>query len=486
MRPKLNLLSDELVKQIIKEGFALLMNPGIQVHNDEALSLLADAGAEVDTENKIAKIPEKIARQALDTRPSEFYLYDLNGNQVVHFGGDSVHFDPGSGGITILDSESQQQRQALTEDLIKFVKLVETIPQLDAQSTAFITSDVPEAIGDLYRLYLALNYMRKPIITGAFEKETWWTMKDMLVAVVGSEKDLAEKPVAVFDACPSPPLKWSDITCQNLIDCAKCSVPAELISMPIAGATSVVTIAGAVVQHTAESLSGVTINQLTNPGAPVVWGGSPATFDMRKGTPPMGAIGTWMINCAYIQVGKELGMPTHSYLGMSDAKIVDAQCGLESCSAFMAALAGANMVSGAGMMDFESCQSYEKLVIDAEIIGMAKRLIAGIDGRQTPIALDIIQELGHKADYLRHPHTMRWYREELYIPSEVIDRDTLEVWEKKGSKSTWERAQDRVNSLLTQYQPSPISDEVKKELRDITTKAANKVGMKKLPDLPFE
>ena len=484
MRPKLNLLSDELVKQIIEEGFALLMNPGILVKNDEALSLLADAGAEVDMENKIAKIPEKIARQALDTRPSEFYLYDLDGNQVVHYGGDSVQFDPGSGGITILDSETQRQRQALTEDYVKFIKLVETVPQIDAQSTAFITSDVPEAIGDLYRLYLALNYMRKPIITGAFDKETWWTMKDMLVAVVGSEKDLAEKPIAVFDACPSPPLKWSDITCQNLIDCAKYNIPAELISMPLAGATSVVTLAGAAVQHTAENLSGVVINQLSNPGAPIVWGGSPATFDMRKGTTPMGAIGTWMINCAYVQVGKELGMPTHSYLGMSDAKIVDAQCGLESSSAFMAALAGANMVSGAGMMDFESCLSYEKLVIDAEIIGMAKRLIAGIDGRQTPIALDIVQELGHKADYLSHPHTRKWFREELYIPSEVIDRDTLEAWEKKGSKSTWERAQDRVNDLLAKYQPSPMSSEVKKELRDITTKAANKAGMKKLPSLP--
>jgi trimethylamine--corrinoid protein Co-methyltransferase len=486
MRPKLNLLSDELVKQIIEEGFALLLNPGIQLHNEEALSLLADAGAEVDREKKIAKIPEKVARQALVTLPSEFYLYDLDGNRVVHYGEDSVQFAPGSGGITILDRETQQQRQALTEDLVEFVKLVEMIPQLDAQSTAFITADVPEAIGDLYRLYLALNYMRKPIVTGAFEKETWWTMKDMLVAVVGSEKDLAEKPVAVFDACPSPPLKWSDITCQNLIDCAKTNVPAELISMPIAGATSVVTIAGAVVQHTAESLSGVTINQLANPGAPVVWGGSPATFDMRKGTTPMGDVGTWMLNCAYVQVGKELGIPTHSYLAMSDAKIVDAQCGLESSSAFMAALAGANMVAGAGMMDFESCISGEKLVVDAEIIGMAKRLIAGIDGRQTPIALDVVQDLGHKADYLGHPHTMKWFREELYIPSEVIDRDSLEAWEKKGSKSTWERAKDRVHSLLAQYQPSPISDEVRKELRDLTTKAARKAGMEKLPDLSFD
>lgn len=486
MRPKLEILSNELVKQIIEEGFVLLMNPGIQIHNEAALSLLADAGAEVDIENKIAKIPERIAHQALDSSPSEFYLYDLDGKQVVHYGGDSVQFDPGSGGIAILDSDTQKQRPALTEDYVKFIKLVEMLPQVDAQSTAFITSDVPEGIGDLYRLYLALNFMQKPIITGAFEKETWWTMKEMLVAIVGSEKALAEKPIAVFDVCPSPPLKWSDITCQNLIDCAKNNVPAQLISMPIAGANSPVTLAGAIVQHTAESLSGVTINQLANPGAPIVWGGSPATFDMRTGTTPMGAIGTWMINCAYVQVGKALGLPTHSYLGMSDAKIVDAQCGLESTSAFMAALAGANMVSGVGMMDFESCLSYEKLVVDEEIIGMAKRLIAGIDGRQTPIALEIMQELGHKGKFLSHPHTKKWFREELYIPSEVIDRDTLETWEKKGAKSTWDRAKERVDSLLPQYQPPPISDEVRNELRHITTKAANKVGMEKLPVLSFE
>jgi trimethylamine--corrinoid protein Co-methyltransferase len=97
-----------------------------------------------------------------------------------------------------------------------------------------------------------------------------------------------------------------------------------------------------------------------------------------------------------------------------------------------------------------------------------------------------MQELGHKGNFLSHPHTKKWFREELYIPSEVIDRDTLEAWEKKGSKSTWERAKDRVDSLLTQYQPSPISDEVRKELRDLTTREANRAGMEKLPDLSYD
>jgi trimethylamine--corrinoid protein Co-methyltransferase len=487
MRPKLNLLSDELVEQIIHEGFELLMDPGVRVHNDEALKLLADAGAKVDFETQIAYIPEKVVRQALKTRPSEFYLYNLNGEKVVHYGGDSVQFDPGSAAITVLDSETQEQRQPLTKDFVKFVKLVETIPQLDAQSTAMICVDVPEEIGDLYRLYLALNFMQKPIITGAFGKDTWWTMKDMLVAMVGSEQALAKKPIAVFDVCPSPPLLWSDLTCQNMIDSARFGIPSELVSMPLAGATSPVTLAGAVVQHTAECLSGVTICQLAKAGAPIVWGGSPAAFDMREGTTPMGAVGTWMIDCAYTQIGKALGMPTHAYLGMTDAKIVDAQSGLESSGGtILAALAGVNMVSGAGMMDFESCQSYEKLVIDAEIIGMSKRLIKGIEARDNPIALTLMRELGHRADYLAQPHTLKWFAEELYMPSAVIDRGSLDGWKRKDSKSTWERAQDRVDELLATYQASPISNELRAELREIATHAAQKFGMDELPPLPLD
>ena len=484
MRPQFKILSDELVERIIAEGFDLLQDPGVRVHNSEALDLLADAGADVDLDSQIAYIPREIVERALDTAPSDFHLYDLDGEPVVHYGGDSVQFDPGSAAITVLDSDTKEQRAPVTEDFVKFVKLVETLPQIDAQSTAFICTDVPEEIGDLYRLYLALNYMRKPIVTGAFRKDTWWTMKDMLVAVAGGEAELAEKPIAIFDVCPSPPLLWSDLTCQNMIDCARHGIPSELVSMPLAGATAPVTIAGAVVQHAAECMSGVTICQLAQEGAPIVWGGSPAAFDMREGTTPMGAVGTWMIDASYTEVGKALGLPTHAYLGMSDAKVVDAQCGLESAGgALLAALAGVNMVSGAGMMDFESCQSYEKLVIDAEIIGMAKRLIKGVEARDEPIALDLMRGLGHRADYLGQLHTAQWFSKEQYIPSEVIDRGSLDAWKKKGAQTAWERAKDRVTALLATYEPSPMSADLRAELRSITQKAAQSFGMDELPTL---
>jgi trimethylamine--corrinoid protein Co-methyltransferase len=282
-------------------------------------------------------------------------------------------------------------------------------------------------------------------------------------------------------------LLWSDFTCQNLIDCARDNIPTQLISMPLTGATAPVTLAGAVVQHAAESLSGVAICQLANEGAPIVWGGSPSGFDMRHGTTPMGAVETWMIDAAFVEVGKALHLPTNAYLGLSDSKIVDAQCGLEASGGILlAALIGVNMVSSPGMLDFESCQSFEKVVIDAEIIGMARRLIAGIEARESPIALTLMREMGHRGDYLSQKHTHRWFKKELYAPSEVIDRASVDEWERNGAKTAFERASDRVESLVASYDSVAVTDEVRAELHDITLNAARQYGMDKLPGMPFE
>ncbi len=485
MRPTVTLLTNESVNQIIEEGFALLEDPGIELHNQEAIELLLSAGAKADPDSHIVRIPERVARKALKSCPKTFSLYNLSGDPIVKYGGKEVHFDPGSAALTILDRESQRAREADTADFVHFIKLVEMLPQLDAQSTAIVCSDVPEEIGDLYRLYLALCYMSKPIVTGAFRIDTWGIMKDLLVIASGGLDNLQKKPLAIFDVCPSPPLKWSDLTCQNLIDSARHQIPSELVSMPLTGATSPVTLAGAVVQHTAECLSGITICQLAQEGAPIVWGGSPSAFDMKRGTTPMGAVGTWMIDIAYTQIGQALEMPTHSYLGMSDAKVVDTQCGLESAGGtILAALAGVNMVSGAGMMAFENCQSFEKLVIDAEIISMAKHLIQGIQIREDPIALNLIREVGHKSDFISHDHTNRWFREELCFLSPVIDRQNPEMWELNGALTCWDRAKEQVDKLVAGYKEPTLDKGIREELRRMTTSAAQTFGMDQLPPLP--
>jgi len=483
-RPTLQFLSAETVQRVIDEALQLLEEPGVRVHSVRALALLGEHGARVDPQARVARIPPDLARRAAATAPRSFYLHNADGRPVVHYGDDDVHFDPGSAAIEIVDYDARTSRPPVTADLVRVVKLTEALPAYDAVSTSLVCSDVPERIGDLYRLYLVLRYARKPVVTGAFAVDTWHVMKDMLVAVAGSEAALAEKPIAVFDVCPSPPLLWSEITCENLMDCARYRIPAELVSMPLTGATGPATLLGAVVQHAAESLSGVVIHQLTNPGAPIVWGGSPAAFDMRAGTTPMGAIETMMIDCSYAQVGKALGLPTHAYMGLSDTKIVDVQAGFETgISAVLGALAGINMISGPGMLDFESGFSLEKLVIDAEIVGMARRAVAGMIERETPLAVDLIRQVGHAGNFLAHPHTRQWFRRELFIPSAVVDRDFRRTWEEKGATDAVARAHARVDELIAACPPKELPGEVADELEALTLRAAQAAGLVRLPAL---
>lgn len=481
MQPKLELLSPDLIARILDEAFRLLMTPGVKVQDAEARDLLAAAGASVDGE--IVHIPEKVIRRALETVPAEFHLYDREGCPTVRYGGEAVHFDPGSSGVHVLDPQTLEHKPAETADLVRLVKVAEMLPAYDAQSTAVVCNEVPKAIGDLYRLYIVLLYSRKPIVTGAFAIETLQHMLDMLAIFAGGRAGLAEKPQAVFDVCPSPPLIWSDFGAQNLIALARARVPAELISMPLAGAAAPVTLLGSVVQHAAESLSGIAIHQLANPGAPIVWGGAPAIFDMRRGTTPMGAVETAMIDIAYAQVGKSLALPTHTYLGASDAKIVDAQAGLESgVSALLGALGGINMISGAGMLDFLACQSAEKLILDAEAIGMAKRLVAGIEIRTEMLALAFYENFNFKGDFLRQKLTRELFPQEQYLPSPVIDRDSVRGWQEGGRLDAFARARARTRDLLAAYERPSLPPEQERELRGMVERLARQANMEKLPE----
>jgi len=485
IRPKLEFLSTETVGRAIDEAYDLLWDPGVRVHYDEALRLLADAGATVDMATRVAKIPRALTEKAVETAPSSFYLYNFDGEPMVHYGGDDVHYDPGSAAIEIADYDADKSRIPVTADCESYVRLAEMLPQIDAVATSIVCGDIPQNMADWYRLYLLLLYARKPIVTGTFAIESFSIMHELLVAVSGSAEALAEKPRAVFDVCPSPPLLWSDITCANLIDCARTGVPAELVSMPLMGATGPQTVIGSAVQHAAECLSGITIHQLAKPGSPIVWGGSPASFDMRTGTTPMGSIATMMLDCTYAQIGKSIkpgGLPTHAYLGMADTKIVDAQTGLETASgAILGALAGVNMMSGPGMMDFESCFSLEKLVIDAEIVGMAKRLVAGVDDSEEPMALTVMREVGHAGNFLKSKHTRRNFRRADYIPTEVIDRDFRQTWYDKGALDINARAHRRAQELIAAYELLPLADEVVKDLEAIATRHAKAAGADKLP-----
>jgi trimethylamine--corrinoid protein Co-methyltransferase len=394
------------------------------------------------------------------------------------------HFDPGSAAIFILDSETGRRRAPVTADLCRLGWVTESRRHLAAQSTALVPSDVPEAVGDRFRLYAALLSSRKPVVTGTFRTDAFAVMKDMLAAVRGGEAELAAKPLAILDCCPSPPLKWSELTCQALIDCARSGIPAELVSMPLGGATSPVTLREMVVQHCAESLSGVLIHQLARAGAPIVWGGSPAAFDMRHGTTPMGAVETMMTDVAYAQIAKRLHLPTHAYMGLSDAKVVDWQTGMESgLGTVLAALGGVNLVAGPGMLDFESCQSLEKLVLDDEVCGMALRLVRGISHDSAAEAVGLIGQVVQLGSFLGHRHTRDHFRRELHLAGPVIDRATFEAWQAGGGRDALGRAREEVRKIVARGNPTALRDDLRHELDTLIAAEARRLGHGELPQV---
>lgn len=483
MQPKLTLLTDDLIPRILDEAFQLLLQPGVKVQNQEARELLASAGATIDEESSVARIPEHVVRNALESVPRLFHLYDYDGNPTVQYGGDAVHFDPGSSGVTILDPETLEHKDAQTPDLIRILKVVEQIPQYDAQSTAVVCTEVKKEIQDLYRLYLVLLYSRKPIVTGAFSNKTVQHMIEMLAIFAGGRDALREKPRAVFDVCPSPPLIWSNFGAGNLIALARAGVPAEIVSMPLAGAAAPVTLVGAVTQHTAECLAGITIHQLARAGSPIVWGGAPAIFDMRKGGTPMGAVETAMIDNCYAQVGKSLGMPTHTYLSATDSKVVDAQAGMESgIGAMIGALSGINMISGAGMLDSLLCQSPEKLVIDAEGIAMAKRMLEGIKIHTDTLATGFYEGVNFKGgDFLKQKITLKLFQKEQYMPSTIIDRDSIRGWKESGGLDAFGRARQRVQQLVASYKSPELDPAKVADIHAYVHDLARQAGMDSLP-----
>jgi len=484
MQPKLILLTEDIIERILDEAYQLLLKPGIKVNNEEARDLLAAAGAQIDLETNVVRIPEQIARKALATAPREFYLYDYDGNPKVKYGGDAVHFDPGSSGIAMLNPETLEHDTTETQHLLKLIKVAEQLSQYDAQSTAVVCHDVPQQIQDSYRLYLALLYSRKPIVTGAFTNKTVTEMIDMLAILAGGHAAARENPRAIFDVCPAPPLIWSNFASGNLIALARAGVPAEIVSVPLAGAAAPVTLLGAVTQHTAECLAGITIHQLAKAGSPIVWGGAACIFDMKKGATPMGAVETAMLDCSYAQVAKSLNMPTHTYLGATDSKLVDAQAGLESgITAMIGALSGINMISGSGMLDFLSCHSAEKLVIDAEGIAMAQRMVAGVTLHTETLATGFYDDnINFKGgDFLKQRITMQLFRKEQHLPSNVIDRDSMRNWKEAGSLDTYERAKLMVKQLLASYKKPELDPAKEAALRTFMLELAKKAGMNELP-----
>jgi trimethylamine--corrinoid protein Co-methyltransferase len=192
--------------------------------------------------------------------------------------------------------------------------------------------------------------------------------------------------------------------------------------------------------------------QVIRPGAPVLFGGAPATFHMKIASSPMAAIEALQLDAAYIAVAKHLELPCQSYMALSDGPILDAQAGAETFgSALIAALAGVNSVSGPGMLDFLLVFNLPKLVFDDEMCAQALRFVREVK-IQDDLPVDaLIDQLMADQHLIMAEHTMAHWPEELYLPSAIVDRDNRENWTKAGAKDTYQRSIDEVERRLARY-----------------------------------
>jgi trimethylamine--corrinoid protein Co-methyltransferase len=230
-------------------------------------------------------------------------------------------------------------------------------------------------------------------------------------------------------------------------------------------------------------LTGITMAQVVRPGAPVLFGGAPATFHMKAASSPMAAIEAQHLNVAYVAVAKSLGLPTQAYMALSDGKFLDAQAGGETfASALLAALAGVNSVSGPGMLDFVLTFSLPKLVFDNEICGQCLHFVRELAVRDDLPVLALVEDLRANDHLITSPHTLKHWPGELYLTDPVIDRENRETWQKAGARELYQRACEAVDSRLAAYRPIETDRALDAELRRMIVEGLT--SQSELPTLP--
>ena len=481
MRPTLRVLDDDLIARILDEAKRVLAEVGMEIRGAEMRRRLIEAGLPTDADGRVL-FPREVVERAIADAPKAFTLYDRDGNPHADLGGDRVHFVPGSSGLKVLDYRTGETRLANSTDFVEYVRLADGLHNIAYLATAFSTNDDIEApVSDAWRLYMVLTNSKKPVVSGAFTEHGVGRMVEMMQLFRADRADLIARPMSIFTITATGNFRYSEDSCQNMIDCVEAGVPVEIVPVTLMGLIAPVTTVGATVFHTIDVLAGITMAQVIRPGAPVLFGGAPATFHMKIASSPMAAIEALQLDAAYVAVAKALELPCQSYMALSDAPILDAQAGAETFgSALIAALAGVNSASGPGMLDFLLVFNLPKLVFDDEMCGQALRFVREIEPKDDLPVDSLIAHLMADQHLIMAEHTSAHWPSELYLPSAIVDRDNRENWTKLGAKDTYQRACEEVDLRLAAYRAPMTDPAIDEELRRII-----RAGLETQTELPF-
>ena len=469
-RPELRVLSDEQIHDIHQAALEILWNTGVLVKAPVARDLLRQAGAWVDDETMICRIPGYIVEEALKRAPSSFTVYARNPANDVHVTTRSLHYEPMIGRLNCYDYATGTTHRTTLEDVGHLVKLADALPHYHLLHSGAIMPQidgVPIRATHVYGYLASVRNSSKVIKATSRERILAEDCLRMVAVIAGGESEFRRKPFTFTTDNPVAPLHHDRDQMEGALEFAKYGLPIDVTSEPQAGATSPVTLAGLLAQQTADVVSGITIIQLANPGNPVWYGTCGSIMDMRVGRIAIGAVEMGLINVASAQIAHCYDIPCRGTASATDSKLLDIQAGYEKATVLtMAVLGGVNKIFYPGTMEGALTISKESLVIDDEIVGGLYRVLEGVDVNKMTLALDVIDRVGPGGHFLSQRHTMQFLESEQFIPP-LGDRQTREKWEEAGGKGVADRAHERVAQILAEHQVDPLDATVEAELERI-------------------
>jgi trimethylamine--corrinoid protein Co-methyltransferase len=364
------------------------------------------------------------------------------------------YFGTGSDCPSAIDPDTHQHRPSTKADVGRIAQLCDKLPNIDFCMSMGIAWDASTVTSFVHEFDAMVRHTSKPLVYTANDAED---IRDILalaeIAVDGGSSELEERPRYIHYNEPISPLHHSPNGLAKLLFSAEHKIPMIYIGSPMMGASAPVTMAGCIALANAESLSGLVIHQMKNPGAPFVFGADATLMDMRTAIFAYGAPELQIMNIAFADLAHYYRLPSFCIAGASDSKVLDAQAGAEmAVSLLVSALNGCNLIHDVGYLESGLSCSIESVVMADEIIGMVKRYRNGFDINAETLALDTIDAVGPQKDYLTHPHTAEHLRKDAWYP-EMLDRRRYETWLETGGEPIDVPLRRRAHKLLATAEP---------------------------------
>jgi trimethylamine--corrinoid protein Co-methyltransferase len=455
-------LSDEQVQKIHAGSLEILEGFGVRLHLSEAIELLKKAGAKV-TDGNLVRVPPKLVENALSTVPKEVTLYDRNGNPVMPLGGERCFFGPGSDCLNIIDHRTGERREPILQDVIDGATICDALPNIDFVMSMVLPTDVDKSLADTYQIEAILTHTTKPVIVVSYEVEGLVDAVEMAEVVVGGAEALRKKPILTcYINVVSGRVHNADAL-QKLLYLSGKGLPSLYIPASNAGTTSPMTQAGAVAFDNAGVLLGIVISQLNREGAPMIISAmDPASMDMQTMVSPYAYPEKGFMR----SVSQRYGIPSFSLAGGSDSKVVDQQAAAEAALTILAdVLMGGNIIHDLGYLESGLTYSFAQLAICDQIVDWVKTFFKGIEVNDETLALEDVANVGINDTFLKTKHTRKNYKKTWY--PDLFERGNYSDWERKGSKSLAQRAAQRIQEILDNYQPEPLPKDVRIQIGKI-------------------